>query len=138
MNCKVFQTLPEEAIMIRTKVFIEEQGFKNEFDAIDNIATHLLLSNVSGPMGTCRIFYSDERQCYVVGRIAVLKEYRGKDLGSRILKETEKEVLRQNGNKVELLAQVRVSSFYQKNGYHSLEEYHMDEGCPHVWMQKEL
>ena len=32
MNYQFFNKLPEEAKMIRQKVFVEEQGFQNEFD----------------------------------------------------------------------------------------------------------
>ena len=36
IHFKTFTNLPEESKMIRIKVFMEEQGFKNEFDDIDN------------------------------------------------------------------------------------------------------
>ena len=32
MNYQFYKTLPQEAKMIREKVFVEEQGFNNEFD----------------------------------------------------------------------------------------------------------
>lgn len=138
MNCKVFQNLPEEAISIRTKVFMEEQGFENEFDNIDSIATHLVLVDEAMPIATARIYFSSERQSHVIGRIAVIKEWRGKELGNVILNMAEREIVKQSGNRAELSAQIRVSAFYERNGYRSLEEYHMDENCPHVWMRKEL
>ena len=34
MEYKIFDNLPQEAKYIRTAVFIDEQGFKNEFDEI--------------------------------------------------------------------------------------------------------
>lgn len=34
MTIKCFDKLPDDAVKIRTLVFIEEQGFKNEFDSI--------------------------------------------------------------------------------------------------------
>lgn len=42
--------------MIRIKVFMEEQGFKNEFDDIDNRAIHIVLYKEGKPVGTCRVF----------------------------------------------------------------------------------
>ena len=74
----------------------------------------------------------------MIGRIAVLKDYRGLNVGSKLLNEAEKEILDRNGSIVELSAQVRASVFYEKNGYYSLDDIHVDEGCPHVWMRKEL
>ena len=132
MEVKIFKELTTEAKMIRTKVFMEEQGFHNEFDEKDRISIHIVLFELSKPVATCRIYYSGERQCYVIGRLAVLMDYRGKDVGSRLLKVAEKEIV------AELSAQARASAFYEKNGYFSLKDVYVDEGCPHVWMRKEL
>ena len=138
MEAKIFKTLPKEAERIRKKVFMEEQGFQNEFDETDRISLHVVLLDVSNPVGTCRIYYSEERQCYVIGRIAVLNEHRGRNAGSQLLKVAEKEIRKRKGNRAELLAQVRATPFYEKNRYFSLGDIYMDEGCPHVWMRKEL
>lgn len=43
MEYKIFDNLPQEAKDIRTAVFIDEQGFKNEFDGIDDTAKHILI-----------------------------------------------------------------------------------------------
>lgn len=139
MEIKIFDKLPEEAKMIRTKVFIEEQGFENEFDETDKNSIHIVIFESSNPIATCRIYDSKERKSYVIGRIAVLKEFRGKSLGNELLKAAEKEIINRGGKAAELSAQVRVSKFYEKNGYDSCEDgYHMDEGCPHVWMRKDI
>ena len=138
MEVKIFKELTTEAKMIRTKVFMEEQGFHNEFDEKDRISIHIVLFELSKPVATCRIYYSGERQCYVIGRLAVLMDYRGKDVGSRLLKVAEKEIVDRNGKVAELSAHARASAFYEKNGYFSLKDVHVDEGCPHVWMRKEL
>ena len=37
MEHKTYSTLPPEAILIRREVFMEEQGFQNEFDDIDSM-----------------------------------------------------------------------------------------------------
>ena len=34
MEVKIFNYLPDDAQMIRQKVFVDEQGFKEEFDKI--------------------------------------------------------------------------------------------------------
>ncbi|MGN0401067.1 MAG: GNAT family N-acetyltransferase, partial [Acetatifactor sp.] len=138
MKIKAFKQLPEESRMIRTRVFMEEQKFENEFDEIDSISTHIVIFESAEPVATCRLYFSGERQCYVIGRIAVLKDFRGRNLGAELLKAAEKEIISLNGNTAELLAQVRVSAFYEKKGYRSLGEVLSDEGCPHVWMRKEL
>lgn len=43
MFIKIYDEIPEEAKTIREAVFIKEQGFKDEFDEIDDVAKHVLL-----------------------------------------------------------------------------------------------
>lgn len=138
MNIRMYEQLPVEAKCIRRKVFMEEQGFKNEFDEIDAVSLHIIIFEKSEPVATCRIYFSDEQRSYVIGRIAVLKEFRSKKYGAKLLKAAEKEVIKRKGKSIVLSAQVRASTFYSKNGYVSSDEVHDDEGCPHVWMKKEL
>ena len=42
MNILIYDTLPDEAAEIRRAVFVEEQGFHNEFDEIDKRAKHIV------------------------------------------------------------------------------------------------
>ena len=51
-----YDALPPEAAAIRQAVFVEEQGFQEEFDAIDGHALHLLLFADGRPVGTLRAF----------------------------------------------------------------------------------
>ena len=43
MNYKIYDQLPQEAKEIRIKVFMEEQGFKDEFDDLDDLCQHLVV-----------------------------------------------------------------------------------------------
>lgn len=138
MKVKVFEILPDEAKMIRTKVFMEEQGFQNEFDDIDDDSLHLVIFEFNEPVATCRLYYSGNRKCYVLGRLAVLKAFRGKNYGVELINKCEDEVRNRKAHRLELSAQVRVSEFYKKNGYLATDEIHVDEGCEHVWMRKEI
>ena len=54
------------------------------------------------------------------------------------IKAAEQEIVNNQGKWAELLAQVRASDFYEKNGYIKSAEICDDEGCPHVWMRKKL
>lgn len=74
MEIKIYEKLPKEAIDIRESVFVKEQGFKNELDDIDDTAKHIVIfDSFLNPIATCRFFYSEERKCYVIGRVAVKK-----------------------------------------------------------------
>ena len=45
-----------EAKLIRQTVFVDEQGFKNEFDDTDNKAYHGILTDNGEPVSTGRLF----------------------------------------------------------------------------------
>lgn len=138
MNIKITDYLSEEARRIRQEVFVKEQGFQNEFDEIDSVAKHLVLFDDEKPIACCRYFKGNEKGDYVVGRIAVNKEYRGMQLGRRLLEETEKQVIEFGGKQLSLSAQVRVRSFYEKLGFVAHGDTYMDEFCEHVHMVKDL
>ena len=137
MELKVFSSLSEAAKQIREKVFIDEQGFTTEFDDIDEIAVHLVLFDEDGtPVATCRVFRDSDKECYVVGRLAVIEEYRGKKLGSVLLNEAERYVKENGGKRIVLHAQQRVTEFYKKAGFEEFGEVEYEENCPHIRMKK--
>lgn len=138
MIIDVYNKLPSEAIEIRNAVFVNEQGFENEFDEIDDYAIHLVAFESGKAIATCRFYWDDERKSYVVGRIAVVKDFRGQSAGSTILEEAEKEIKKFGGTCISLLAQIRAKEFYKKCGYTAIGECCYDEFCPHVWMRKIL
>ncbi|MGN1417654.1 MAG: GNAT family N-acetyltransferase [Oscillospiraceae bacterium] len=138
MKTVCYDHLPEDAAAIRREVFIEEQGFINEFDDTDKIASHIVLYDNNAPAAVCRVFYSEEHEQYVIGRIAVRREYRGKHLGAEIMRTAENEIRRLGGHTSGLSSQVQAMSFYEKLGYRPIGEQYMDEHCPHIRMEKEL
>ena len=133
---KSFKILPEEAINIRTKVFVEEQGFKEEFDTIDKIAEHLILFADDNPIGTCRYYKKDDS--YYFGRLAILKEYRNKNYGGLLLKEAINNLKKVNAHKVILNSQLSAKDFYIKHGFLQEGEVFYEEGCPHIKMYLNL
>ena len=138
MTIKEYKQFPEEALTIRKKVFVEEQGFIDEFDEIDKISKHLLVFEEGKAIATCRVFYDQEKQSYMLGRLAVLKEYRGKKIGSKVLQAAEDVVRRDGGESILLSSQERVISFYEKQGYVKEGDSFLDEGCPHIWVRKKI
>lgn len=133
---KEFKGLNDDIIKIRTAVFIEEQGFKNEFDETDKTCNHIVLYIDSKPAATCRYF--KEKEIYHIGRVAVLKEFRAHHLGSKIMKIAQDEILKDGGKVIEVSAQVRVKDFYKKLGYKQVGEVYLDEYCEHIRMVKRM
>lgn len=81
-----YDSFPNYAKEIREAVFIEEQGFESEFDEIDNTAVHFVLFDEDeSPIATCRVFWNNQMNAYTLGRLAVIKECRGKNIGSLIV-----------------------------------------------------
>lgn len=131
-----FIGLNNDIIKIRTAVFIKEQGFKDEFDATDNTCSHIVLYDNKKPVATCRYF--KENETYHIGRVAIIKEYRGKHLGNKIMQIAEDEIKKDSGKQIEVSSQVRVFDFYKKLGYKQIGDIYFDEYCEHIRMVKSL
>lgn len=140
MKIKVYSTLPEEAKIIRTQVFVKEQGFSKdlEFDEYENIATHLVGFIDEDFAATSRFYYSKNHNAYLIGRIAVKKEHRKKGLGALIVAGAEEEIKKIGGEKAVIHAQLRVKKFYESIGYQAFGEIDLEEGVEHIMMEKSL
>jgi len=136
MRVEYFNFLPRQAKLIRIAVFMDEQGFTEEFDALDEICTHLVMFDRDIPVATCRTWLSEDG--WHVGRLAVIKYYRGRGLGRDMLVHAEEYVRRLGGDSISLHAQCRAEAFYRKCGYTPYGEIDYDEGVPHMHMRKIL
>ncbi len=135
---KIYDYLPEEAKHIRFKVFVEEQGFKNELDETDDTALHFVLYADGAAAGTGRMFTENGGEAYHLGRIAVLPEYRGLHLGSDIVNAMCEKAKSLGAERCELSAQCRAADFYKKLGFKEQGEVYLDEYCPHIFMVKNI
>ena len=117
IDIKVFNNLSADAMLVRKTVFIDEQGFKDEFDETDKTATHLVAYDGNKPIAVCRFFWSDERASYLIGRLAVIREYRGLQLGAKMIKKSEELIKKKGGKEVWLHSQEQAVEFYKKQGY---------------------
>lgn len=139
MQYKIFDTLSQEAIDIRTAVFIEEQGFQQEFDEIDNNAYHLIIYENNIPIANGRLYKDNtEENAYIIGRLAVIKTHRNKHLGAKLMMLLESQAKKLHANKISLSAQCQAQKFYEKLGYIPQGEIYLDEHCPHIHMEKKL
>ena len=137
MTTKVYEVLPEAAIEIREKVFVEEQGFEEEFDSMDKTAFHMVVYDDGRAAATCR-YYEAAAGEYVLGRIAVLREYRGRRIGAEMIAAAEDQVRRVGGKTMLIHAQTRVRVFYEKQGYAAFGDVDFEENRKHIWMRKGL
>ena len=128
--------MPEDCYRIRFEVFIREQRFSAETDERDFHCWHLLGIKDGRPFAAARIF-SDDGRTWHIGRVAVLREYRGHGAGSALLHECERKAAELGARSFVLDAQVRAKHFYEQSGYRVCGEEHLDEYCPHVPMRKD-
>ena len=133
------------ARIVRTRVFMEEQGFANEFDSLDEhpATLHVTLYDAEGALAGCaRTFpdpeHPDEPGRWVFGRLAVLPEARGGGLGAALLAESERLAREAGATEMHLHAQCRVTPFYERRGYEQYGAVELDEHVEHIWMRKAL
>lgn len=131
------ENLPEAAA-IRQEVFVEEQGFHNEFDDIDPIAVHLLVLEGETPVAVGRTFPDETGKIWHLGRICVRKPWRGCHLGRKVMEGLEAAAKERGAEKLVLSAQVQAKGFYERLGYRPYGEEYLDEFCPHIAMEKTI
>ena len=61
-----------DAKKLRQLIFVEEQGFENEFDEIDECAYHVVVYQDNCAIATGRMYFEDGKTM-ILGRIAVIK-----------------------------------------------------------------
>lgn len=119
---------------IRVKVFTNEQGAlaDEEFDEYDKSADFALLYEDDKPVATARIAVTSKG--FKIGRIAVLKECRGKKYGAKIVNAVTKNAFEQGAVSVLVDAQNYAVPFYEKLGFRVIGSEIVDRGLPHIPM----
>ena len=125
-----------EARPIRLAVFVEEQSVpvEIEWDDQDEKSLHALAySKTGGAVATGRLLPDGH-----IGRMAVLKEWRGQGVGGAIL-ERLVAVARERGDReIELFAQTHAIPFYHRYGFVENGEVFEEAGIPHQAMRRRL
>ena len=120
---------------IRRAVFIEEQQVPEdlEWDDDDKTCVHVLVSDNNKPIAAGRIKMNGH-----IGRMAVLKDYRSKGIGSAVLEALINFSKTLKMKSVYLHAQTTAIPFYEKHGFKTSSDEFMDAGIPHKTMGKQL
>lgn len=124
-----------DAAQIRRKVFIEEQQVaeEEEWDDLDARCNHLILYANDNPAATGRIVPGKP---VLLGRIAVLREFRGRGLGAEIVNRMASKAFADGADDVHLHAQIQAQGFYEKLGFVAYGEPYDEAGIPHISMCK--
>jgi len=122
---------------VRTEVFVIEQKVpvELEMDGIDPVCRHVVAIRATGEtVGTARLMDNGQ-----IGRMAVLKAWRGRGIGSRLVKTLIDSARSDGRRQVHLHAQSHAIAFYQKLGFRDIGEPPFDDaGIPHIRMDLEV
>jgi predicted GNAT family N-acyltransferase len=121
---------------VREAVFMREQGVpaELEWDGLDESSHHVLaLSSHGQAIGCGRILPNAH-----IGRIAVLKEWRGRKVGTALLEGLLAYASDKHYPEVDIDAQVQALPFYERFGFVAEGEVFMDAGIPHRKMRLKL
>jgi predicted GNAT family N-acyltransferase len=117
-------------------VFVREQGVPEEleWDGLDPACIHVLAWDDSGAaIGTARLHPKGK-----IGRMAVLKEWRGRGVGRAMLRALLEVASERGLTTVELGAQIQAIGFYEREGFRVSGDIFMDAGIPHRKMALDL
>lgn len=117
-----------QCLLVRRAVFIQEQGIDPaiEIDGRDPECAHVLAWYKGDPVGTARLLPDGH-----VGRVAVLKPYRGRGLGARLMTELLAMARSQGHASVHLASQASAVAFYLKLGFAPEGGPFLEAGIPH-------
>ncbi len=121
---------------VRAEVFIEEQNIpeSEEWDADDAGADHALARTTAGePIATGRLT-PDGR----IGRMAVVKAWRGHGVGAAILRHLIERAAARGMRRLTLSAQTYAIPFYARAGFAVSGAEYMDCAIPHQTMTLDL
>ena len=123
------------AAPIRFAVFVDEQRVpaEIELDEMDARSLHAVAFGDRVPVGTGRLLPDGH-----IGRMAVLKDWRGRGVGSLILKTLVDAARSRGEREIVLSAQVHATAFYRAHGFVEEGAEYLDAGIPHVDMRRAL
>ena len=128
----------DEALELRRRVFVGQQGvaLDADRDGLDPRALHLVAVDDGHVIGTCRLVF--DGPLARLGRMAVEDDYRGRGLGAAILAEAEEQARAAGSERMRLHAQTAARSLYERGGFVVQGQEFMEEGIPHLTMEKPL
>ena len=120
---------------IREEVFVREQSVPAdmEWDEFDAHSRHVLAVANGVSVGTGRLLPDGH-----IGRLAVLRKWRRKGVGSALLMGLLDEARRRGLSRVLLNAQIQALPFYLRHGFHAEGEDFLDAGIAHRRMGRDL
>ena len=123
------------AAPIRFEVFVREQRVpaEIELDDQDAVSVHAIAFDGVEAVGTGRLLPDGH-----IGRMAVLREWRGRGIGGLILNELMQAAMRRGDREIALSAQVHAVAFYRAHGFEPVGDIYHEAGIAHQAMVRAL
>ena len=128
-----------DLLQLRSEVFVVEQDcVYQDIDNKDKKAIHLLGYTNTNLIAYSRIFNEgDYFKETSFGRAIIKKEKRGMGAGDELVRESLKIIRKEYGNKkVKISAQAHLKNFYAKHAFIAKGEEYLEDGIPHVLMER--
>ena len=143
MNFKRIRTEEDlqKSFNIRKAVFVEEQQVPeedefDEFDVLNELCEHIVVEDEGQAIASGRLRVVDG-----VGkleRICVLASHRSAGIGKIIVQGLEEIAMDKGLARLKLHGQTHAEEFYLKLGYETTSDVFMEDGIPHIVMEKKL
>lgn len=127
-----------EILKSRSQIFMLEQGITClDMDDKDYESFHFFYEQDKRVCAYMRAFYLDEEKtCVKIGRVLSLEHKNG--LGSALTRDTFDYLKNIGVKKVVVSAQKGAVGFYEKMDFDAVSDEYLEEGIPHIEMQRNL
>ncbi|KRM46961.1 N-acetyltransferase GCN5 [Lentilactobacillus parabuchneri DSM 5707 = NBRC 107865] len=125
---------------LRVAVFVVEQKcYYQEVDDDDKISYHLMFKDARGQLTAyARIIPEENRTVARIGRVVVDPQSRGGGHGRRLVDQALAQIpqLMPKASKIVLAGQQYLNQFYQSFGFKNVSDVYLEDGIPHIDMEK--
>lgn len=120
-------------LTLRAEAFVvEQQCAYQDPDEADTTALHVFVNDEERVVSYARLY---KNKAWHIGRVVTCADLRGRGLASDLLRAVLDHLVHlENTPEVELSAQVYLSSFYSRFGFHTVGGMYLEDGIPHVRM----
>ena len=138
-----------DALAVRTRVFVQEQGVPIDLEVDDTDRAALTRQDAVYVIGrlrgdavaTARLLFEAHGEPAAmphIGRVAVLAEHRGNGFGAAIMRALHDAARTRGASAVTLAAQVHAIPFYERLSYVARGPLFLDAGIEHRDMDRRL
>ena len=123
---------------LRADVFVVEQNcVYPDIDGKDFEADHLLLFENEKLIACARIFKPNKEGFCSIGRVASDLQFRKMGYGHKLMNAAHAYILKQHKTAcVEISAQCYLTKFYASHHYQTIGKQYLEDGIPHIKMQR--